>query len=90
MIPVSAIQDTLDLLVKWAAEQTNIFALALVGSYSRGEATDESHIVIILITKHPQEYFHHTYWAEFFGEIKKCQIENWVMVIALRVGYKNG
>lgn len=54
------INPILETVVTWAERRTEILALALVGSYARGEATAESDIDFMAIAFNP-EFFHQNY-----------------------------
>ena len=50
------IRDFLHGFVRWASAQLDVQAIALVGSYARGEARDDSDIDLVLLTDQPQNY----------------------------------
>jgi nucleotidyltransferase-like protein len=74
---------------RWAADQPDILAVALVGSYARNEATDTSDVDLIVIVSEPQKYLD-TRWAESFGAIRRQQFENYGKVNSVRVWYSDG
>lgn len=75
---------------RWAASQTDILAVALVGSYARNEATDTSDVDLIIVASDPEIYLRDTRWAEYFGTIIHQQFENYGKVTSLRVWYSGG
>ena len=75
---------------RWASEQSDILAVALVGSYARGSAREDSDVDLVVISEVPQKYLTHTVWAESFGVIAKEQIEDYGMLISLRIWYEDG
>lgn len=75
---------------RWAASQTDILAVALVGSYARNEATDTSDIDLVIIASKPETYLRDTRWAQYFGTINRQQFENYGKVTSLRVWYSGG
>jgi len=77
-------------MAQWAATQSDIQALALVGSYARGTARKDSDIDLILITDEPDDYINDNQWIQQFGIIKKKQIEHYGLVTSVRVWYGNG
>ena len=74
----------------WASEQSDILAVALVGSHARGSAREDSDVDLVIISEVPQKYLAHTAWAKSFGVIAKEQIEDYGMLISLRIWYENG
>jgi len=80
----------LDEMAQWAATQSDIQALALVGSHARGTARKDSDIDLILITDEPDDYINDNQWIQQFGIIKKKQIEHYGLVTSVRVWYDNG
>jgi predicted nucleotidyltransferase len=71
----------------WAADQTDILAVALLGSYARNEATGASDIDLVIIAREPKIYLQDTRWAQSFGTIDRQRIENYGKVTSLRVWY---
>jgi len=83
------IRDFLDRFVTWASAQEDIQAIALVGSYARGQARDDSDIDLILLTDEPQKYLEDIKWTEGFGVLEKHQTEDYGKLISIRVWYEN-
>ena len=65
-------------------------AMALVGSYARGPARDDSEIDLVLLTGRPQRYLENSKWIECFGVVKKSQTEDYGKSTSIRVWYQNG
>lgn len=84
------IRNFLDPFVNWAAAQPDVQALALVGSYARGEARDDSDIDLVLLTNRPQKYLEDLKWIDRFGLVEKYQTEDYGKLISIRVWYQNG
>jgi hypothetical protein len=55
-LDIYLIDSILETVVSWAETRSEILALALVGSYARGEATTDSDIDLMVIT-HLPEFF---------------------------------
>ncbi|MBN1537575.1 MAG: nucleotidyltransferase domain-containing protein [Anaerolineales bacterium] len=87
---IEHIQDFITPVITWAAMQPDIQAIALVGSYARGAATDTSDIDFILLVDDPHRYITNIDWVKQFGTIGKQQIEEYGMVTSLRVWYLDG
>ena len=84
------IRNFLDAFVPWASAQEDMQAIALVGSYARGAARDDSDIDLVLLTDEPQKYLEDLKWMERFGPVEKHQTENYGKLISIRVWYQNG
>ena len=83
------IRDFLNAFVNWAVVQDDVQAIALVGSYSRGAARDDSDIDLVLLTDQPQKYLEDLKWIERFGVVEKYQTEDYGKLISSRVWYLN-
>ena len=90
MRTVEHIRDFIDRFVAWASTQPDVHAIALVGSYARAAARDDSDIDLVLLTNHPEKYLADIAWAERFGAVEKHQIEDYGKLTSLRVWYRNG
>jgi predicted nucleotidyltransferase len=75
---------------RWAASQSDVLAIALVGSYARNEATDVSDVDLVIVASDPEKYLQDTRWAQYFGTIRRQQLENYGKVTSLRVWYSGG
>ena len=84
------IRDFLNAFVDWASAQGDVQAIALVGSYARDEARDDSDIDLVLLTDEPQKYLEDLKWIEIFGAVEKYQTEDYGKLISIRVWYRNG
>lgn len=84
------ILDFLSAVTQWASAQPDIIALALVGSYARGDATESSDIDLVILTSNPERYLDETGWVRCFGPVERQQVEDWGMVTSLRVWYADG
>jgi predicted nucleotidyltransferase len=75
---------------RWASAQTDILALALVGSHARDAATETSDVDLVLITFDLKRYLENTGWVQRFGTVEKQQIEDYGNLTSLRVWYREG
>lgn len=90
MKSIEHIRTFLDAFVTWASAHGDVQAIALVGSYARGEARDDSDIDLVLLTNEPQRYREDLKWIERFGTVKKHQTEDYGKLTSIRVWYQNG
>ena len=84
------IQGFLEAVVQWAAGQADIQAAALVGSYARDAAREDSDIDLVLLMDDPARYLHDTAWVGRFGAMERQQVEDYGKVTSLRLWYRNG
>ena len=80
----------LEKFVLWASEQPAITAVALVGSYARGTATDDSDIDLIILASLCLPYLENHEWLSLFGDVDHSTIERWGVVETVRATYKTG
>ena len=74
----------------WAPTQSDLIAIALVGSCARGTDSLESDIDLVLITRDPQHYLRSIAWAARFGDITSETIEDYGKMTSWRVFYRDG
>ena len=90
MKTIEHIRDFLNVFVAWASDQSDVQGIALVGSYARGAARDDSDIDLVILTNRPQTYLDDIKWTERFGNVEKHQTEDYGKLISIRVWYQNG
>jgi hypothetical protein len=71
------IEGFLDSVHRWAKEQDDILAVAIVGSYATGTAGPESDVDLLILVPDPRAYPLRTDWMEHFGDIRSVQDEDW-------------
>jgi len=76
--------------IDWATNQSHIEAVALVGSYANGTASEESDIDLILLVPDPDILIDDIKWVYQFGVVSDTQIEHYGKVTSIRVWYSNG
>jgi len=84
------IQDFINAFTRWASTQPAIQAIALIGSYAREAAMETSDIDLLMLVDDPNQYLENLDWSKQFGTIHRQQIENYGLVISLRVWYLGG
>jgi predicted nucleotidyltransferase len=87
---IEHIRDFMDAFVNWASAQADVHGIALVGSYARAAARDDSDIDLVLLTDTPRKYLDDLQWIERFGVVEKHQTEDYGKLTSLRVWYQNG
>ena len=90
MKTIEQIRDFLDALVKWASNQPDVQGIALVGSYARGMARDDSDIDLVILTDRPRKYLDEIQWTKRFGTVEKHQTEDYGKLISSRIWYQDG
>lgn len=90
MKTINDIQDFLNAFVGWASAQRDVQAIALVGSYARGSAKDDSDIDLVILTEQPQKYLEDDEWLDRFGLVEKHQIEDYGKLTSLRAWHQEG
>lgn len=80
----------LEKFLLWASQQPVITAVALVGSYARGTATDDSDIDLIILASSCRPYLENHEWLSLFGEVDHSTNEHWGLVETVRAIYKTG
>jgi predicted nucleotidyltransferase len=74
----------------WATDQGDIEAVALVGSYARGTATETSDVDLVLLANQPDLYLQERTWTRRFGKVVNERVEDYGKLISLRVRYADG
>ena len=77
-------------LIDWVPTQSHIEAVALVGSYANGIASEESDIDLILLVSDPDKLIDDIKWVYQFGDVSDNQIEYYGKVTSIRVWYSKG
>ena len=90
MKTIEYIREFLSSFVNWASAREDVQAVALVGSYARDEARDDSDIDFVILTSQPQSYLEDLKWMEHFGQVEKYQTEDYGKLTSVRVWYQNG
>jgi len=76
--------------ISWSSDQSDVQAVALVGSYARGAGRDNSDIDLVILTDQPAKYLDDISWTERFGLVEKHQTEDYGKLTSLRVWYQDG
>ena len=84
------VQAFLDQLSAWAAAQSQLSGVLLVGSQARSAGRPDSDVGLVLLAVDPQFYLKNIKWAVDFGPVSRHTLEDWGRLTALRVWYQNG
>ena len=87
---IEHVRAFLDDFVAWAAAQPDVQGIALVGSYARGAAREDSDVDLVILTNQPRKYLDDLEWIERFGTVDRQQVEDYGKLTSLRVWYQNG
>jgi predicted nucleotidyltransferase len=74
----------------WVKGQSDIEGAALIGSYARGTATENSDVDLMILTTSASRYLDNKEWLSEFGEIVRSQKETWGAVETVRAFYRTG
>jgi predicted nucleotidyltransferase len=74
----------------WASSQPHIHALALVGSWARGAAREDSDVDLVIVTEATPPLLADLRWTKQFGSVLRTQVESWGIVQSVRVWYADG
>jgi predicted nucleotidyltransferase len=90
MKTINDIRDFLNDFIAWVSVHEAVQAIALVGSFARDAARDDSDIDLVLLTDQPHQYLKDLRWIERFGAVEKHQTEDYGKLISSRVLYQSG
>lgn len=82
--------DIIGAIASWAATRNDILAVALVGSYARGESTPDSDIDLVIIASDTAAYLSDTTWVDELGRARSVALEDWGALTSVRVQYQQG
>src|SRR5882762_6260799 len=78
MTSTASITSLLTILVRWAANESRILAIALVGSYAQGKARPDSDVDLVILTSTPEAFRQETQWMqEIAWEHIQAHITRW-------------
>jgi uncharacterized protein len=87
---LSELQPLLDHVVSWAESVPEVRAIALAGSWARGEARADSDVDLIVLAQSPEALVSDTSWTACVGPPTLVTVEEWGAVRSVRVRYANG
>lgn len=88
MKTIEHLREFLNAFVAWTSDHGDVQGIALVGSYARREARDDSDIDLVILTDGPQDYLQDLEWIGRFGPVRKYQTEDYGKLTSVRVFIK--
>jgi predicted nucleotidyltransferase len=77
-------------IAQWASAREDILAVALVGSYGREQAREDSDIDLVLLAEDPKKYLADGSWMAQFGTVRRRRTESYGRITSVRVWYDDG
>ena len=87
MISPGSVSRFLKSIGEWAEGRNDIDCVLLIGSYARGEQTENSDIDLMIVTENADLYLENTTWVSEFGNPHSMEQEDWGAVQSVRVRY---
>jgi hypothetical protein len=84
------VERLLDTVRRWAGEQVDLHAVALVGSWARGAARADSDVDVVLLTDTPAAYLDDERWIAAFGATGLVRTQEWGVVTERRMAMASG
>lgn len=79
------VAELLDAIRLWAHGRADLRAVALVGSWARGNPHADSDVDIVLLTDTPQTYIDDAGWARRFGAVEVLRTQRWGVLTERRM-----
>lgn len=89
-MPEEKVASFLHEFTAWASDREDILAVALVGSYAKNTASEDSDIDLVILAAQPGLYLENIEWVRQFGNVCRHQIEDYGRLTSLRVWYNSG
>lgn len=80
----------LEMFIRWAGNQPDLKAVALVGSHARDAAAEGADVDLLILSTDVAKYIRDQSWLATFGEVRQSSQEDWGKVTSLRTFYENG
>ncbi len=79
-----------DAVRRWAPARADLRAVALVGSWARGNAHAHSDVDMVLLTDTPEAYIDDAEWAHPFGAVAVVRTQRWGILTERRMALAGG
>jgi uncharacterized protein len=87
---VREVDGLLASLRAWAAQRTDVRALALVGSWARDLPRSDSDVDVVLLTDAPSRYINGEDWLASVGGVGLINTQRWGVMTELRFALQSG
>ncbi len=84
------VENLTEVLGRWAEDEPDVRAVALVGSHARGHARPGSDVDLVVLVDDVARRLGPREWLGSFGEVTTADHEAWGLVQSLRVHYGDG
>lgn len=84
------VDEILERFTAWAGTRGDVRAVALVGSWSRGNPRADSDVDLVLLTWRPELYVEQTDWITELGDFELVDTAHWGKVTERRLETKTG
>lgn len=75
----------LDAVRRWAPGRRDLHAVALIGSWARGDAHAGSDVDLVLVTDTPSRYLEDAWWARTLGAVAVVRTQRWGVLTERRM-----
>ena len=82
--------DKLKNICAWCEEDSRIKTLILVGSYARGEESENSDIDLMVVTDDKESLLSDCTWIDIYGKSREYRFEYYGPCTSVRVFYEDG
>jgi hypothetical protein len=79
------VEELLAAIGSWTADQPDLRAVALVGSWVRGTARTDSDVDVVLLTDSPPRYIENEDWLPAFGADAVVRTQRWGVLTERRL-----
>ena len=76
--------------VRWAERRPDVVGIALVGSYAKGTAREDSDVDLVVVVEKMAPYIENDAWLSEFGSLKALSDEDYGLVQSRRAVYARG
>lgn len=85
-----SVRTFLDQFTLWAMGRLDLVGAALVGSWARGDAREESDVDLVILVREPKALISDSSWYSRFGRVESEGLEDYGRLVSRRVRYEGG